>query len=117
MYYYPAVSLIELKVTSEKDETDNSGDGLVMAKTGAVLIPKNEDDKNNTGDTDTSLPHKEEGEEEKEEEKVKDSSAVARDNSVPSSLDEDWVNLSVSPNHPLHQQGSAGHPLEDSGGN
>ena len=113
MYHYPAVSLIELKVTSDKDETDNSGDGLVMAKTGPVLIPKSEDDNNNTGDTDTSLPHKEE--EEEEEDKVKDSSAVAGDNSVPSSLDEDWVNLSVSPNHPLHQQGSASHPLEDSG--
>ena len=93
-------------------------DGRTAARTGPVLIPKNEDVKSSTGETDPSLT-RDNREVDNEASKTNGDGLAAPGGgggggSVPSSLDEDWVNLSLSPNHPLHQQ-SGNHPLENSG--
>ena len=95
---------------SDKVLVANTNNGDTMARTGPILIPQTEGDTstNSTAQTEDkeldTLGH---------ENKLVMHSGVVVGNSVPSSLEEDWVNLSLSPNHPLQ---SDKHPLENSGG-
>ena len=98
-------------LASDKATAANTGNGDTAARTGPILIPVIERDvgTGNTAQTedkelDTLGGH---------DVKTVRQSGVAVGNNVSGSSEDDWVNLTLSPNHPLI---SNKHPLESSGG-
>ena len=92
---------------SDKALAASANNGDTTARTGP---PQTEGDASTNGTAQTenkeldTLGH---------ENKLFTQSGVVVGNSVPGGVEEDWVNLSLSPNHPLQ---SDKHPLQNSGG-
>ena len=112
-------SSTDLLATSDRVTQDQINDSEdTKTRTDPIPVPSIEPDTNSsntaghTGETkDVAQSQPLQG---ADEAKTAASGGVANATSEAGSLEEDWVNVSLSPNHPLHLHGNT-HPLESSG--